>query len=81
MRIKVERRQAKFTCRDELICGIQDLPLFYVRRNFELAWIGKDGSISTAESLIKAINNVRDDALSPSDYHTANFFHSFQKLF
>ena len=71
-RIETEGRQAKFTCRDELICGIQDLPLFYARRNFEPAWTRKDGSISRAESLIKAIYNARDDGLSPADYHTAN---------
>ncbi len=71
-RIETERRQAKFTCRDELICGIKDLPLFYARRNFEPAWIGKDGSISMAESLIKAINNAREDGLRPADYHAVN---------
>jgi L,D-transpeptidase YcbB len=71
-RIETGRRQAKFTCRDELICGIQDLPLFYAHRNFEPAWIGKDGSFSLADSLIKAIKNAHDDGLSPADYHVAS---------
>ena len=70
-KIETERPQA-FTCRGELICGIQDLPLFYALRNFEPAWIGKDGSVSMAESLIKAINHARDDGLNPADYHTVN---------
>ncbi len=73
LRGKIERqqRQARFVCRDELICGIADLPLFYARRGFRPAWVSQN-SLTAAQSLVRAIRLAGMDGLRPADYHIAN---------
>ncbi len=67
-KIRMEQRQERFTCRDELICGIADLPLFYARRGYRPAWVNQR-SLSTAESLMRAIRVADRDGLRTADYH------------
>jgi murein L,D-transpeptidase YcbB/YkuD len=67
-KINQEQRQTQFTCRNELICGIADLPLFYARRGFRPAWVTQS-SLSKAESLIRAIRVAGLDGLRIADYH------------
>jgi murein L,D-transpeptidase YcbB/YkuD len=72
VRIESERQAATFTCRDELLCGSEILPLFYKRRNFNPVWIQTDKSFILANSLIQAIYGARHEGLRPTDYHTSS---------
>lgn len=69
-KIDQEQRQAKFTCRDELICGTADLPFFYARRGYRPAWISQS-SLAGAKSLMRSIRVAELDGLRTADYHTA----------
>ncbi|MFZ0614403.1 MAG: L,D-transpeptidase family protein, partial [Desulfobacterales bacterium] len=67
-KIEAERQKGRFTCREELICGVADLPLFYARRGFQPAWVS-DTATSNADVLIDAIYSARRDGLRVEDYH------------
>lgn len=67
-KIEAERQTGRFTCREELICGVADLPLFYARRGFQPAWVS-DTVTPNADALIAAIHAARRDGLRVEDYH------------
>ena len=67
-KIEAERQKGRFTCREELICGVADLPLFYARRGFQPAWISETAT-SSADALVEAIYAARRDGLQVEDYH------------
>src|SRR3990172_3820486 len=62
---------AQFTCRQELLCGASVIPMFYARREYAPAWMGRDGRFPQADSLIAAIRESSRDGLLPDDYHLA----------
>ena len=68
-RIETARTHKKFTCRGELICGIADLPLFYLRRGNKPAWIGNNLDFPLADELIQSIRESTREGLTPNIYH------------
>ena len=62
---------AQFTCRQEILCGASVIPMFYARREYAPAWMGRDGRFPQADSLIAAIRESSRDGLLPDDYHLA----------
>ncbi|MGZ9148651.1 MAG: L,D-transpeptidase family protein [Candidatus Deferrimicrobiaceae bacterium] len=70
-KIEAGMATAKFTCRQELLCGSSVIPMFYARREYAPAWIGRDGRFPQADSLIAAIRESSRDGLLPDDYHLA----------
>ncbi|MGZ9163395.1 MAG: L,D-transpeptidase family protein, partial [Candidatus Deferrimicrobiaceae bacterium] len=70
-KIEAGMATAKFTCRQELLCGSSVIPMFYARREYAPAWMGPDGRFSQADSLIAAIRESSRDGLLPDDYHLA----------
>ena len=68
-RIKARQDDRRFTCQGELICGIALIPEFYAARDFEPAWSTPHGPISQARALLEEISRVKDEGLSPEDYH------------
>ena len=69
-KIEQGQRLERFTCRNELICGIADLPFFYARRDYRPAWVSQR-SLATAKSLMRSIRVADLDGLRTADYHTA----------
>jgi murein L,D-transpeptidase YcbB/YkuD len=67
-KIETERRRDRFTCREELICGVTDLPLFYARRGFAPAWM-PTAAVDNAQALVAALQAARRDGLQVEDYH------------
>ncbi len=79
-KIEAERQKGRFTCREELICGVADLPLFYARRGFQPAWVS-DTAAPNAEALVGAIYAARRDGLRVEDYHLTTIeqlLHAYQ---
>lgn len=68
-RIEAARAHQEFTCRGELICGIADLPLFYLRRGYKPAWAGNNLDFPLADELIQSIRESVREGLTPNAYH------------
>jgi murein L,D-transpeptidase YcbB/YkuD len=73
LRTKIEsgRGIAKFTCRQEILCGSSVIPAFYHRRGYVPAWSGRDGYFLLADSLLATILESEREGLNPHDYHLA----------
>ena len=71
-RIELKTHQKKFSCRGELICGASLIPKFYKQRGFSPAWIGSEGILPPAKSLVEEISRAGLEGLRPDDYHRAN---------
>lgn len=59
------------SCRGEMICGMQMLPLAYRSRQYLPFWIDGSLRLEAAEALAEAIGRAGEDGLVPSDYHLA----------
>src|SRR3990172_2641130 len=68
-KIEAGMATAKFTCRQELLCGSSVIPMFYARREYVPAWMGPDGRFSQADSLIATIRDSDREGLPPDGYH------------
>src|SRR4030042_2476943 len=68
-KIEAGMATAKFTCRQELLCGASVIPMFYARREYAPAWMGRDGRFSQADSLIATIRESDREGLPPDGYH------------
>jgi len=68
-KIEAGMATAKFTCRQELLCGSSVIPVFYARREYVPAWMGPDGRFSQADSLIATIRDSDREGLPPDGYH------------
>ncbi len=79
-RIELKKTQNKFSCRGELICGASLIPKFYQQRGFSPAWIGKEGILPQARSLVAEIDGADHEGLRPDDYHRANIVSLVTKI-
>ena len=79
-RIELKKNQNKFSCRGELICGASLIPKFYQQRGFSPAWIGKEGILPQARSLVAEIDGADHEGLRPDDYHRANIVSLVKKI-
>src|SRR3972149_9219802 len=70
-KIEAGMATAKFTCRQEILCGASVIPMFYARREYAPAWMGRDGRFPQADSLIAALRESGREGLLPDDYHLA----------
>jgi murein L,D-transpeptidase YcbB/YkuD len=68
-KIEAGMATAKFTCRQELLCGSAVIPMFYARREYAPAWMGHDGRFSRADPLIATIRDSEREGLPPDGYH------------
>ncbi len=80
LQVEAEIHQRGYTCRGEIICGLQTIPIFYQGRNFAPMWFGVDGLRPTALTLVDAIRNAELDGLNPYDYHLKAIEHMVQEL-
>lgn len=61
--------QNRFSCREEMVCGIALIPQFYRQRDYIPAWT-LDGKIRyQTDQLIEALQNAEEEGLSPEIYH------------
>ena len=67
--VEIDMRKQGFTCRGELICGIQLIPTYYKERNYRPLWFDREGLRPAAKSLIHIIEQIYLDGLYPADYH------------
>jgi len=56
-------------CRQERVCGLQVIPLFYEQRHYRPAWVQSEGSVKLLQSLVGAIRDAYNDGLREEDYH------------
>src|SRR3990172_5696619 len=68
-KIEAGMATARFTCRQELLCGSSVIPMFYARREYAPAWMGADGRFSRADSIIATIRDSDQEGLPPDGYH------------
>ncbi len=80
LQVEAEIHQRGYTCRGEIICGLQTIPIFYQGRNFAPMWFGVDGLRPTALALVEAIRRAHQDGLNPEDYHLAAIERMMQEL-
>ncbi|MEJ2158158.1 MAG: L,D-transpeptidase family protein [Desulfobacteraceae bacterium] len=69
MQVETEIHQQGYTCRGEIICGLQTIPIFYQNRDFAPKWFGVDGLHPSALTLVEAIRNADREGLNSEDYH------------
>ncbi len=69
LQVEAEIHQKGYTCRGEIICGLQTIPAIYQNRNFSPMWFGVNGLRPTALTLVEAIRKADRDGLNPNDYH------------
>ncbi|MBW2603688.1 MAG: L,D-transpeptidase family protein [Deltaproteobacteria bacterium] len=79
-KIELKTTQKRFRCREELICGLSQIPLFYQRRGFLPAWCSDKGILPQAKSLIEEIKGAHNKGLRPGDYHLANILSLIEKI-
>ncbi len=69
LQVEAEIHQQGYTCRGEIICGLQVIPIFYQNRDFAPKWFGVDGLHPSALTLVEAIRNADREGLNSEDYH------------
>jgi L,D-transpeptidase YcbB len=69
LQVETEMQQHGYTCRGEIICGLQTIPIFYQNRDFAPQWFGVEGLRPSAWTLVEAIRNADREGLNPEDYH------------
>jgi murein L,D-transpeptidase YcbB/YkuD len=69
LQVETEIHQHGYTCRGEIICGLQTIPIFYQNRDFAPQWFGAEGLRPSAWTLVEAIRNADREGLNPEDYH------------
>lgn len=69
LQVETEIHQQGYTCRGEIICGLQTIPVFYQNREFAPKWFGIDGFRPTALTLVEAIRKAEGEGLDSEDYH------------
>lgn len=68
-RIALQRGQSAFFCQEERICGLQVIPMFYARRQFQPAWVEAEDAARLLRSLTETIRGAHHDGLRVEDYH------------
>ncbi len=69
LQVETEIHQQGYTCRGEIICGLQTIPIFYQNRDFAPQWIDAEGLRPSAWTLVAAIRKADREGLDPEDYH------------
>ncbi len=59
----------RFTCQEELICGIKLLPSFYAEHGYRPVWGLDRADWDVAENMLECIQKSARQAMDPSDYH------------
>ena len=67
-RIMAAQAANRLVCREELVCGLAELPRFYALRHYRPAWVTERGASGLGEDLLREIENARRDGLQPQDY-------------
>jgi murein L,D-transpeptidase YcbB/YkuD len=68
-RITAAQTANRLVCRDELVCGIAELPRFYALRQYRPVWITTGGIFPLADELVQCLEAARQDGLPPEHYH------------
>ena len=59
----------KLSAGDVAIQSLEQVKAFYAQRNYQPAWLGVEGPLPNADSLLAAIRSADREGLQPEDYH------------
>ena len=71
-RIHTLLKHQEFLCKEELLCGSDELSRFYSRRGFQPAWSTNTGPLPEGKRILEAIHEADLEGLRPEDYHLAS---------
>ena len=71
LRQRLENRspEQRLSAGDVAIQSLEQIKEFYAQRNYQPAWVGADGPLTNADSLLAAIRSADREGLQPADYH------------
>jgi murein L,D-transpeptidase YcbB/YkuD len=67
--IRFRLQNGRFTCQNELICGVKLLPAFYAEYGYRPVWGLDRADWESAENMLDCIQDSASQAMDPSDYH------------
>jgi len=70
-RLSQPERQEQSFCRKEALCGQAVLARFYKNRDFQPAWMDREGRFVQAKDLVDSIHGCSLEGLTPDVYHLA----------